>query len=159
MTEAANKPKASDAIRELAEKHGQLTPEIVLEAAKPKTSPLHRFFQWDNTKAAAQYRLVQAACLIRRIKVTYQTADEKTVRVRAFVNVTPERRECADEDPDAGTRGIYVSTHDAMTSDHYRAQVLQQCKSDVETFRRKWTALNEASDIIAAMEKFTIEIQ
>ena len=157
-TTTETKPKATDAIRELAERHGQLTPDIVVDAARPKESPLHRFFQWNNGKAAEQYRLIQASCLIRRVKVTYQASDEKTVRVRAFVNVTPEARLPADEDPEAGTRGIYVSVSSEFHNDHYRDEVIAQCMADVEAFRRKYSALKQAQGIIEAMDGFTAEL-
>jgi hypothetical protein len=49
---------------------GELTPEAVVQSAKPKSSPLHALFEWDDKKAGQEYRLQQAGILIRSIVVT-----------------------------------------------------------------------------------------
>lgn len=148
--------KATKAVQELAERNsGIITPEIVLDAAKRKSSPLHPFFNWDDTKAAREYRLIQAAQLIRRIKVTIPATENRNVRIRAFVNIH-EKPAGADEEPKA--RGIYVPLADAMRHEDWREQLLKSCKRDVETFRSKYAALREAEPIIAAMENAKLEI-
>jgi hypothetical protein len=158
------KPKATALIQSLAERNGgTLTPEIVLENARKKASPLHSFFCWDDTKAANEYRLAQAAHLIRRVRVTYTTPDNVTVRIRAYCNVVEPKPEGEEIDPDepltpGRERGIYVSVQDAMHVSDYREQILAQCRRDVETFRRKYTAIQEVEKIIAEMENFTTEI-
>ena len=156
--------KASDAIRELAEKNsGTLTPELVLDAAKSKRSPLHSFFCWDNTEAANQYRLIQAAQLIRRIRVTYHPTEDRSVKVRAFVNVVepddhPEPSDIEGHGVNARPRGIYVGFEQAISVESYREQLLRQCKRDAETFRSKYSAVSEAAKIIEAMDKFTSQL-
>ena len=157
--------KATDAVKALAEKNGgTITPEIVLEEAKRKASPLHAFFCWDNTKAANEYRKIQAAVIIRRIKVTYTPSEGISVRVRAFVNVVEPNDDSTDDiaDDDESApgrqRGIYVGFEDAMHFDNYKDQVIRQCKRDVESFRSKYAAISEASKIIAAMDDFTSKL-
>lgn len=151
--------KATDAVKALAEKHGgTITPEIVLDEAKRKSSPLHSFFTWDNTAAAIEYRKIEAAQLIRRVKVTYSPAEGINVRVRAFVNVIEphDNNEDTEEDDTPGReRGIYVGFEDAMKFENYRTQVVRQCKRDVESFRSKYSAISEAAKIIDAMDEFT----
>lgn len=152
------KPKATKLLVALAEKEGSLTPQSVLEAARPKDSPLHGFFCWSNTKAAEKYREIQAAALIRRVKVTYHPTEERSVRVRAFVNVMPEpSSQEREEDPDAQTRGIYVSMETAVRFSDYADQMMTQCKRDAESFRKKYSALKEAAGIIREMEGFLSE--
>lgn len=166
MTEE-KKTKATDAVKALAEKHGgTITPEIILADAKRKRSPLHGFFCWDDTTAAVEYRRIQAATLIRRIKVTYHTADDRSVRVRAFVNVvepddSPEPQDIDGHGINARQRGIYVGFESAMKFDNYKDQLICQCKRDVESFRSKYSAITEAAKILDAMEEFTttLEIQ
>jgi predicted RNA-binding protein YlxR (DUF448 family) len=155
--EPKKKKQTEEAMRAIAERNnGEITPEIVLAEAKRKSSPLHGFFCWDNTKAAEEYRKIQAAGLIRRIKVTINTGEESSIRIRAFVNVTPELNEDPDQPEKAG-RGIYVSIETACTVDSYKSQMIQQAKRDVEAFRRKYAALAEVSRIITAMEHFEAE--
>lgn len=152
------KATATQIIRDLAEKNGGiLTAETVLDEATSKRSPLHPFFCWDNTKAAHEFRRIQAAELIRRVKVTYHPTAETSVRVRAFVNVlepAPEG-EAAQDDLSGPQRGIYVGFEEALRVDSYRDQMVRQCKRDVETFQGKYSAISEAAQIIDAMNAFT----
>lgn len=62
----------TDAVAELTRIHkgeGELTPERVLAHAERSTSALHRYFEWNNEKAATQHRLTQARSLIREARV------------------------------------------------------------------------------------------
>lgn len=52
---------------------GILTPDAVVEAASDPGSPLHDYFEWDDTEAARKYRLDQARTLIRVVRVDVQT--------------------------------------------------------------------------------------
>jgi hypothetical protein len=45
-----------------------LTPKGVLESARKKSSPLHKYFEWEDSKAAEKYRLEQAYRLISMTK-------------------------------------------------------------------------------------------
>ena len=68
-------------LQALADKHGRLTPDTVVEDARSKDSPLHTLFEW-NLKAAAHAHWVERAReLIRCIKVTVTTSTPATVRV------------------------------------------------------------------------------
>jgi hypothetical protein len=63
---------------------GRLTPEQVLTDARKKTSPIHDAFEWDDSKAAEQFRLSQARHLIARVEVEF-VRDHKTVTAPAWV--------------------------------------------------------------------------
>lgn len=49
--------------------YGSLTPENVLEASKKKNAVLHNLFNWDDEKAAHQYRLQQARTIINNLEI------------------------------------------------------------------------------------------
>lgn len=70
-------------IRERAE---QLTPEDVVNEARPKDAPLHPAFEWDNKRAGEAWRVHQARNLIRAIQVV----QDGEVRAPVYVNVRPE---------------------------------------------------------------------
>jgi hypothetical protein len=145
------KPNETASLEEIlgkiAQKHGgTLTPEQVLKAAAPKSSPLHQHFQWDDTEAARQYRLMQAGQLIRRVRITYAPSEGREFRVRAFVNVTPEAVE--DESP----RGHYVPFETARLIPNYREQLLANARRDAETFKQKYATLEEVLPIIQAID-------
>lgn len=146
--ENPTKPNLRDVLAEIAASQGgSLTPDVVVDHASAKESPLHPYFEWDNSKAAKEFRLVQAAQLIRRVKVTYEKSDNATINVRAFVNVRDSK------DDDLGSRGIYVPVETALTTPNYRDQLFRSANRDAKAFRTKYSALQEASEIIGAIDK------
>jgi hypothetical protein len=70
-----------DALKDIFDKHGMVTPSLVVEAAKDAASPLHEEFMWDDADAAAQFRLIQARKIIRKHKIVYEGAPVKFVHV------------------------------------------------------------------------------
>lgn len=60
------------ALAEIEQKHGQLTPRLVVEESRDEASPLHGEFTWDDSAAANAFREMQAREIIRaaRIEVT-----------------------------------------------------------------------------------------
>ena len=141
----------SESIRKLAEKHPQgITPEIVLREASKKSSPLHDHFDWDDTVAAQRWRMEQAAGLIRKIRVTYDTPEGKTITVRAYVNVRDAEE---GEEIDESSRGFYVAMGTAVSVESYRDQMLSACKRDAEAFERKYASLSEAAGVIKAIRR------
>lgn len=76
---------ARDRLVELSEENnGQITTSLVLKDAKRKESPLHDYFEWDDTKAAHQHRLQQARMLIKRVNVVIFKPEEQFIHVPKF---------------------------------------------------------------------------
>ena len=69
---------------------GRIDPPSVVKAAKPKKSPLHPCFEWDNNAAAKAYRENQARELMRKIVVVYKEPGKEIQHIRAFVNIKTE---------------------------------------------------------------------
>ena len=55
-------------ITELAPRE-EVTPELVLQKAKKKSSAMHDLFEWDDEVAAEKFRRTQALELLRSIKI------------------------------------------------------------------------------------------
>lgn len=53
---------------------GTVTPEQVVEAARPDDAPLHGEFNWDDASAAHQHRLDQARTLIKSVRLVIRTS-------------------------------------------------------------------------------------
>jgi hypothetical protein len=65
--------------------HGQLTPQLVVDAARPPDSALHSRFEWNDGLAGEAFRRQQASELIRKVRVVYAPANEGAYKsVRAF---------------------------------------------------------------------------
>ena len=117
--------QVTDAIVAL-ERDGRLSARSVLNAAMDKNSPLHSYFEWDDTAAAVKYRLEQARELIRKIKVEVTVLD-RPITVVSYVH-----------DPDAPSgEGGYRSIRSLMTEeDSARAVVLDEMRRVVGAVSR-----------------------
>jgi len=116
-------------------KYGAVTPERLLAAAESQTSPLHRYFEWNDSVAARQYRLEQARAMPMASKMVAVLAAEAREPLAAF----PEVRRLL---PSAKGQGKFKM----------RKEVLTEVDSRRETIERKLGVLRgwcrEAIDIV-----------
>lgn len=68
-------------LERLRKERGELTAEMVVEAAADEGSPIHGQFTWDDDAAAHQFRLMQARGLIRRVTVSVRGAEPRRMYV------------------------------------------------------------------------------
>lgn len=108
----------AEALRQLERDNGRLDPQDVIEAAKNPKSPLHSHFEWDDSAAAAKYRLDQARVLIRSVKIEV-TEREVPLSVVAYVH---------DPDVDAGTSGYRSVVSLRSEEDTARAVLIDEMK-------------------------------
>lgn len=123
--------------------NGRLDQDNLLrEAAKPK-NPLHAHFEWNDRRAAHEYRLEQARYLIRSIEVVMAADDEgeEPKTIRAFVNVV------RDEDRS------YTSVAHAMSDPDLRAQVVAQAWKELEAWRQRHAELAEFAKVFTSIDK------
>jgi hypothetical protein len=74
-----------DHLQEIYDDRGRLTPEIVVEVARPKTHPLHAMvFDKPQKEAAEAWYRHRAHELITSVKITYRTVDDQPRKARAF---------------------------------------------------------------------------
>jgi hypothetical protein len=119
---------------------GLLRPSDVVRAAKAKTSPLHSRFQWNDTKAAQEYRLWQARQLIRVMVTVLPGGSEEPQRV--WVSL----------DKDTQKEG-YRSLVAVMSDKTMREALLRQSFEEMEYFQQKYEALTELSSVFSVMRK------
>ena len=62
---------------------GDLKASVVLDESRPEDAPMHPVFEWDDFKAAEQYRIDQARHLIRSVEVIQPTGEQ----VKSWVHV------------------------------------------------------------------------
>lgn len=125
---------AREALVALVERDGRITPASVLDEARDEASPLHPHFEWDDSEAAEQYRLVQARGLIRRYKVTVEVKPDTFVKVRQFSSVP-------SADPEHPDEHDYTLTSEALKDDEQRDFIFQQCIREIASLRAKYGAL------------------
>lgn len=119
----------------------ELTPAAVVEASRPDDAPLHHRFEWDDSIAGERFREVQAAQIIRSVKVTRITDTERgPVQVRAFLALGETT------DDDLAAPWTYVALDD-LSADA-TAQILAQMEKDLSAIRRKYRNHKAALDTV-----------
>lgn len=120
-------------------KHGDLTPEIVVDEARPEGAPLHDRFEWDNKIAGDKYRIVQAQQLIRSVNIEF--IDKRTGE-RKFVRGFHSRREAGQE------AGGYQPTEEIVQDEMSLRLLLKQCEREIADLKRKYGHLAEFADMM-----------
>ncbi len=118
------------------------TARDIVEYARPKKSPLHKFFEWDDDKAADQYRLTQARTLIKCIVIKLEG-----VEVREFQNVFVK----------AEDRRLYVQVDQARAAPELWQQVLESALAEATAWKRRYQHLSQLSPIIQSIEEVEIK--
>lgn len=122
---------------------GKATPRAVLEAARSPESPLHRFFEWDNDRAAERHRLEQAKHMLRSIDVVFVKADQP-VQTRAFHVIQN----------DTGDRG-YVPAEVVFSNVDMTAEIVGRAKAEAASWHRRYQRIRSAAGlapVFAAIE-------
>lgn len=133
-------PAVIQAISALRRADGTITPADVVDAARPESSPLHSYFEWDDTAAAEAYRIEQAKGLLRVTVTMLPSAESgKPIRVRAFVSLSNEE----------GYRPIV----DVMSNADRRRQLLEDVLAEMRSFQQKYRHISEVAGVINAMAR------
>ena len=140
---------ATRVAKELAKIRGQhngsLKPKHVVEAAKSRKSPLHKLFEWNDSKAAGKYRLVQARYLIGAV-ITIRHIKQKEIRTRLYV-----------KDIDDRGASVYRDIDSALADKESRARVLDRAIAELESFRLKYAHLSELAAIFKALDGLQVK--
>lgn len=115
---------------------GSLTPENVVEESRPKDSVLHDCFEWNDAKAAENYRKVQAGDIIRNIVTISIDGAEVSEPVRAFVSIADDYKPIT----------VVVKTQE------YTEEMLQKALKELHSFQRKYSSLEQLSDVFKAID-------
>lgn len=125
------------------ERTGDLTAEAVLEDAKDPRSPLHKYFLWDDKKAAVKYRITQASYLLRAIAIQIVGPRGEITETRAFHNVAIP---VFENDEEYSVR-VYKSSNQVFDDDDLRAQVIAQAREALEGWRDRYERYSELSGV------------
>jgi predicted TIM-barrel fold metal-dependent hydrolase len=118
---------------------GFLRPADVVEFAKDEASALHSRFTWDDSEAAAKYRLAEARALIR---VVVQVSEQTNEKVRAFVSLSSDRT----------TAGGYRAMADVLDDEVLADILLQDAIAEVASFKRKLERYRELAELNGLIE-------
>ena len=130
-----------DKLQELRDKNNGLTASIIIEEAKHKTSVLHSAFEWDDSKAAHQWRLHSARHLMRSVEIVI-TKEEGGIRcLPAFGFVK------TDDGPRYETLAVVQS------DEELRKQVIERASKEFDQWAKRYEEYEEILGLFKAFDK------
>jgi hypothetical protein len=120
---------------------GLLKPHAVVDAARAEESPLHGWFEWDDTAAAEAWRVEQARQLIQVTVTVIETSSQKAVSVRALVSLPRDRQ-----------AGGYRVVTTVLGDSELRAEMLADALAELNRVRQRYSTLRELAPVFAAIE-------
>jgi hypothetical protein len=134
-----------EVLEQIEAARGEITPRAVVEEARPVKSPIHSFFEWDDSKAADKYRDEQARALVACVVVRALDGAESKSAPRAFVSLSS----------DDGRS--YLGIVSAMSDSEKRAQILSRARKEIEEWRDRYRALEEFSRLFKVIDKLAVK--
>ena len=127
-----------DHLQTVYERHGTLTPALLVDEARPETHPLHGKFEWDDAIAGEAYRRDQAAQLIRSVRIVYREADEHEAArtVRAYHAIRDE----------SGT--AYRPNDEVVASPFLTELLLRDMEREWKQLKRRWAHFSEFAEMV-----------
>lgn len=118
----------------IEQEFGGIPAQSVVDRARVSGTALHewdskhKYFEWDDSSAAEEYRREQARALIRTVRITVETGDER-LSVRGFLAV------------DDGARGrIYRSIGFVAVDSKAHEEVIRRFESEMLRIQQSYEA-------------------
>lgn len=121
----------------------------IIEDAEPTDSPLHKFFEWNNSKAANAHRKQQARHLcnhIYEVPIDYRT--QKPVRIDALISIRK-----MDKDGGLLSQRAYLPAETVGKTELYRLQVVQFVLGRIEHWTKKYEQYEELEPIAESIRR------
>lgn len=136
----ANPQASGELFEKLSETEEGLTAQTLLNANKPKNAPLHNDYEWDNDKAAEEWRLHQSRHFLNSLTVVLvndDTAENVTTRA---VHITTELHK-------------YEPITAIIQNENKYDVLLKNAFSELESFKRKYEVLKELKPIFDLLDE------
>jgi len=128
-----------------------LEPVDVVRDAESKLSPLHECFEWDDSIAAGQWRLVQARQLLNHIEVVIEMPNSETGHIRAFHHVFVDAE--SESESESLAKSGYVNIEEVIGNPEYHAQIIKRAVSELSIWRKRYKLYKELKPVFLAIEK------
>jgi hypothetical protein len=155
-TSAANVGGRIEQLKEI--NGGEITPEAVVEDARPEGSPLHDEFGelWDDAVCGVRLRTQHAQTLIGSYLVVREEQDDGPREVLGNVRVVKETEMPGGE---VGRQRVYVSPSVALADPNYREQVFHGADRYLAGAQERLRLLRDAEREIAEIERIRTRLR
>lgn len=127
-----------DALQAVFDERGLLTGEAVVSAWSSPDHPEHDRLTWDDSIAGHRYRVVEAAHLIRSVKITYRKSDKTPERATRYWQVV------RGEDSTS-----YVPAHEVARDPVLTQLVLMDMQREWKQLRDRYSQFKEFAEMVA----------
>ena len=125
-------------IQELGESY---TVDDIVEKAKDPTTELHKCFEWDDTKAAENWRRFTARQICCSLKVVVKDSDEK--KEPTLYRVIQSDRE----------EQTYKPVTLTVRNDDEYSKLLTQAKAELAAFKKRYKSIVELDKVIEEIDR------
>ena len=107
---------------------GFISPESVVEYGKNKHTYIHSKLTWDDSEAGHKYRLIEAGCLIRSVKVeiVMDKQEDRVVKIRGLASLPADRG-----------RGGYRKIEKILDDNDLKIQYIDSVRDELEAVQKK----------------------
>mgnify|MGYP003150889521 CR=1 FL=1 len=113
---------------------GRITPKKLVELAKPKRSPIHKYFTWDNKECGEKYRLYEATHIIKAIVIVIE--DEP---VKAFHSIIK------------GQSREYISLEEAQRAPNVMNEIIECALMEAQRWADRYRTYKKLTPIVRAI--------
>ena len=131
---------AGNELDRIYQERGELNPAYIVDESRPEYAPLHPCFEWDDERAAEEFRKAQARCIVRNITVVCDTKEEPQ-NVRAFVRV----------------QSTYQPINIVLDDVDKTQELLQSALRELKAFRDKYKTISALAPVLSAIEQVETE--
>lgn len=140
----ADPSKSGELFEQLESSDEGLTAQSLLNANIPEEAPLHNDYEWDNEKAAEEWRLHQSRHFINSlIMLSVMPDTEQQAQIRAFHITTEQHR--------------YDSIQTIITSEDKYNTLLRNALSELSAFVHKYNTIQALQPVFVAIQQVTDE--
>lgn len=140
---------ASKVFKSIKKKRGGITPQLLVIESKKKDAPFHNCFEWDDSKGAEKYRIVQACEILRCIKLEIEPDEEheESRTVRALIAPSSIEREDSTS---------YATIEEVRNDEELNAAYMRQLKRELDAVKNKIKSYKIFSAVVEAIEAIKI---
>ena len=128
-------------LEQIEKTQGVVTAAAFLEVSRPTSSPTHDVFEWDNDKAAENWRMHQSRTTINALRVTYTNADGEETKVSAFIKTS-----------NSGAT-TYENIQSALSDSEKKEIIIKRIQDELDSFIIRNRHIEELADILEASAK------
>lgn len=129
--------QAAKVFAQIEKENGNITPQLIVDHARPEKSPLHDDFTWQNKTAAERWRKHEARMMIASlVRVRIKDSKEDGREHRAFVSIK-------QKDEDKG----YLNIDSAMEDQELSPKILNGALNRAQYWLDEYWAFREIDEM------------